>query len=87
MSAHPRQFLVVLDCASSARAQEALRAAVGLGLRGDRVALFVRRTPPPSAAIDRALATLRKLGQEVIAGDDRLLAKRVRAADAVEVWR
>jgi hypothetical protein len=82
-----RRFLVVIDCANAARATEALRAAIGIGLRGDHVAVFLLRTPPKSPSVERALATLRKLGHEVVTGGIAALVTPLRVADAVEVWR
>ena len=73
---------IVVVIAGAERAAEALRAAVGLTLRGDRVDLVARvpldRTDPRVA---RALAALGALGGEVAAS----LAV-VRDADCVEVW-
>ena len=73
---------VVVVVNGAARAAEALRAAVGLTLRGDRVDVVARipldeRDP----ATARALATLRALG-----GDPGAPLAAVREADAVEVW-
>jgi hypothetical protein len=62
---------VVVAAGAPARVREDTRAAVGLGLRGGQVAVWLE---PPAAAhaddpeIARALATLRALGHEVTLG-------------------
>ncbi|WP_428262948.1 hypothetical protein [Haliangium sp.] len=88
-----KHIAVVVAGADPERVAEALRAAVGLSLRGDRVevALAVRpgRADP---RVTRAVATLRALGHRVHdLGDDSAEASAhlralVHAADAVEVW-
>ena len=70
---------VVVVVANAARAPEALRAAVGLTLRGDRVVVVPRVPLPDDPRVARALATLRGTGHLVL---DRL----PETADAVEVW-
>jgi len=79
-----KTLAVVVATDRPARAREALRAAVGLTLRGDAVHV-VLAVPPPGddPAIARALATLRELGHRVSSGDAAAIARR---ADAVEVW-
>ena len=76
-----KQLAIVVRSGELARVREALRAAVGLSLRGDRVVVVCAALPAGDAAIDRAVATLRQLGHEV--GGDMAA---VRSADAVEVW-
>lgn len=61
-----------------ARAAEALRAAVGLTLRGDRVVVSPRCPWPDDPQVVRALALLRELGHTVDAS--------ATSGDAVEVW-
>jgi hypothetical protein len=75
-----RRFVVVV--ASGSRADEALRAAVGLTLRGDRVDV-VRQVPLDETrpATARALAALRALG-----GDPDAPLASLAEADGVEVW-
>jgi len=71
---------VVVQCRDLARVREALRAAVGLCLRGDAVRVYLDEqllTGDPIS--DRALATLRQLGQAINEGE-------VRDCDAAEVW-
>jgi hypothetical protein len=85
VSARPRLICVVIDTADQRRVAEALRAAVGLGLRGDRVHVV---TGPDfdgdaSPAITRATGTLRALGHAVTTTG---AGAAVRGADAVEVW-
>jgi hypothetical protein len=72
---------VVVIVADPARAPEALRAAVGLTLRGDRVAVVPPAAWPDDPRVLRALATLRGLGHDVAAP-----AAVADGADAVEVW-
>lgn len=77
-----KTIAVVIDTTDADRAAEALRAAVGLGLRGDAVAVVVLRkldAAEPRAA--KALAALRAMNQRVDAPLG-VLAE----ADAVEVW-
>jgi hypothetical protein len=71
---------VVVRTRDPARVAEALRAAVGLTLRGARVRVAVA-APPADPASRRALATLRELGHDADAREDEALA-----ADVVEVW-
>jgi len=73
---------VVVRSADEARVAEALRAAVGLTLRGDRVAVY-RAHAVSSPRIDRAVETLRLLGHTV---NDGAPGAALRSADAVEVW-
>ncbi len=72
---------VVVRTLDPARAVEALRAAVGLTLRGDRVVVVPLAPLPDDERVARALGTLRALGHAVDAGPE-ILAQ----ADAVEVW-
>ena len=73
--------VVVIRTVDPERAAEALRAAVGLTLRGARVAVVPLVPLPDDARVARALGTLRALGHVVDATLDVL-----READAVEVW-
>jgi hypothetical protein len=76
-----KPIAVVVDTTDLERAVEALRAAVGLTLRGDPVAVIIRRPLPADPRVDRAVATLRALGHTV--GDD---GGSLAPAAAVEVW-
>jgi predicted RNA-binding Zn ribbon-like protein len=65
-----KRIAVVIDATTAPRVAEALRAAVGLSLRGDRVQVLLTRRATPHAddhdpAIARALATLATLGHTV----------------------
>ena len=78
----PRRLVVVVQTSDPERVAEALRAAVGLSLRGDAISVILL------AAADlneerarRAVATLRGLGHWIDAPLTSL-----READAVEVW-
>ena len=77
-----KRIAVVIKTSNADRAAEALRAAVGLTLRGDRVSVIrVRPLPETDARVARALGALAALGHEV----DASMAV-VHDADAVEVW-
>jgi tRNA 2-thiouridine synthesizing protein A len=73
-----RRIAVVVETRDPAHAAEAIRAAVGLTLRGDRVHVVPRAPLPEDARSQRALATLRAMGHEVgpLSGQP----------DVVEVW-
>lgn len=73
--------VVVVRTLDPARAAEALRAAVGLTLRGDQVAVVPLAPLPDDERTSRAIGTLRALGHDTDAGLDALAA-----ADKVEVW-
>lgn len=79
-----KHIAVIVVARDRARQREALRAAVGLGLRGDRITVCACAGAELDAAdphIARAAATLAQLGHEVVATGE------VPAdADAVEVW-
>lgn len=83
-------LLVVITAADRERVAEALRAALGLGLRGDPVATLLvgprRGDEQADPRIARALGTLARLGRParvVSLADARAAA---RSARAVEVW-
>ena len=78
-------IVVLVRATDDARVAEALRAGLGLTLRGDRVAVFARAPLPAAAA--RAAATLRSFGHQVHEdADTAALDAAIRAAHAVEVW-
>lgn len=92
-----KRIAVIVRAADPDRVAEALRAAVGLGLRGDRVHVVLAAgagAVHDHAQAARALATLRMLGHDVVHApknadgkpDAAAEAQAVRAADAVEVW-
>lgn len=81
---------VIIRTPQRARVAEALRAALGLMLRGDEVLVVLAdaaraATTSQDPAIDRALATLQTLGHLVLVGDAHI-APALRKAHAVEVW-
>ena len=84
-------ILVVVEAGAPARASEALRAAIGLGLRGDPVEVLltgaaVALVDGGDARIARALGTLGELGRPArIAGPDEV-GGRIARARAVELW-
>lgn len=80
----PRNVLVVIRATDPRRAAEAMRAAIGLTLRGDKVATVVPEIHSKDPAIARGIATLLLLKQRVWA--PMKLAELVRAADRIEVW-
>jgi hypothetical protein len=75
-------IVVVIATRDPHRQAEALRAALGLTLRGSRVEVIVD-APLATPLARRAAATLTSFGHGVGAGD---LATAIRAATAVEVW-
>jgi hypothetical protein len=83
-------LLVVIMAADRERVAEALRAALGLGLRGDPVATLL--VGPRSggeqadARIARALGTLARLGRPARVVTLAEAQAAARAARAVEVW-
>jgi len=84
MTQPPKTIAVIVATTSLERVREALRAAVGLTLRGDAVRVVLCQQPPANdPAIQRAVGTLRMLGHTVEHGDANATA---RAADATEVW-
>ena len=81
-----KTILVLLRNDDAARAAEALRGAIGLTLRGDRVVVATGALAAGVLAdprVRRNLEALRSFGHEIRDDDG---AARVRAADAVEVW-
>ena len=79
-----KTIAVIVAAQLPSRQREALRAAVGLTLRGDAVhVVLAADTPADDPAIARAVATLRELGHRVTTGDAAAVARR---ADAAEVW-
>ena len=94
MTGSSKTIAVVLRTGDLHRVAEALRAAIGLGLRGDRIEVFVERESLAAVASDdprivRAIGTLRELGHSLSAQRDRGspdLRTVLARADAVEVW-
>jgi hypothetical protein len=85
-----KRVAVIVRASRPERVAEALRAALGLGLRGDRVEVVVADAALAAIAsghpgIERALATLAQLGHGVARGDAHMAAA-LRRAHAVEVW-
>ena len=78
-------IVVIVRATDEARIAEALRAGLGLTLRGDHVVVFASAPLPASAA--RAAATLASFGHDVVldAPADEL-SRAIRDAHAVEVW-
>jgi hypothetical protein len=85
MSARRQKIIAVVVATTDVpRLREALRAAVGLSLRGDAVRVVLMHEPPADdPLVSRALGTLRELGHQVSRGD---AGRAVRDADATEVW-
>lgn len=81
-------LLVVITARDRERVAEALRAAVGLGLRGDPVEALLVGGPPPvgDPRIVRALGTLERLGRPARTATIEEARAAARAARAVEVW-
>lgn len=76
--------VVVLRTRTADRASEALRAAIGLGLRGETVRVVLCAEPPDDPRVRRAISTLDALGRTPVPADQ--LVDSVRAAARVEVW-
>jgi hypothetical protein len=80
-------IVVVVMATGADRVAEALRAAVGLGLRGDPVdALLVGDPLPEDPRIARALGTLERLGRPARIATLEEARAAARTARAVEVW-
>jgi hypothetical protein len=76
-----KQVVVIIQSTEPDRVREALRAAVGLGLRGDQVRVHAAALDLRDPWITRAVATLAQLGRPVQSGPPQ-----VSDADVVEVW-
>ncbi|RMH38886.1 MAG: hypothetical protein D6689_18340 [Deltaproteobacteria bacterium] len=86
MTGPRKQLCVVVAARRPDRVREALRAAVGLSLRGDAVrVVLATAVDDADPAVRRALGTLRALGHTVTRTSDDPAAA-ARDADAVEVW-
>jgi len=77
------KVLVIVVAVDPHRQAEALRAALGLTLRGATVDVVVT-APPGTPLAERAAATLRSFGHAVTVGAPTSAALAI--ADAVEVW-
>ncbi len=78
-----KRIAIIVRTNQLPRAREALRAAVGLSLRGDQLIVRGDVVDASDPDIARALATLAQLGHDTAV--DAPLAD-ARDADAVEVW-
>ncbi|HTJ43814.1 MAG TPA: hypothetical protein VL463_17025 [Kofleriaceae bacterium] len=77
-------IVVIVKTTDRARIAEALRAALGLTLRGDHVRAFCATLPEEAR---RAADTLRSFGHEVIEhAPDAAIDAAIREARGVEVW-
>lgn len=76
-------IVVVARSRDPQRQAEALRAALGLTLRGARVEVVVEH-PLQSALAERAAATLATFGHSILEAGE--LGAAIDGADAVEVW-
>lgn len=87
-----KRACVIVAATEPARVAEALRAAVGLCLRGGGVKVLcgpaARAVIEAGARADvtRAVATLRELGHDVGAATPATVARAVSAADVIEHW-
>ena len=91
-----KHIAVIVRAGQTERVAEAVRAAVGLGLRGDRIEALLTAPALPALGdprVARAVATLVELGHAVVGADPGgpgagpdAVAAAVRRADAVEVW-
>ena len=78
-------ILVVVRTRDPHRQAEALRAALGLTLRGARIEAVVAG-PLLTPLAHRAAETLRSFGHAVVEADEDALAAALTRADRVEVW-
>lgn len=76
-----KQVVVIIRATEPNRVREALRAAVGLGLRGDRVRVHASALDLDDPWVSRAVAMLAQLGRPVQSEPAQLTD-----ADVVEVW-
>jgi len=79
------RLLVVVRTRDPHRQAEALRAALGLTLRGSGVDVILDE-PPATPLAQRAVDTLLSFGHRVAAASASELAAAIREARAVEVW-
>ncbi|MCG8418291.1 MAG: hypothetical protein MJE77_10150 [Proteobacteria bacterium] len=92
MKSAPAKHIAVVICTGDrARVAEALRAAVGLGLRGDAIDVVMDRparaiVESSDPAIDRAVATLVQLGHRIHRQPAMRSSDLIHRADAIEVW-
>jgi len=85
MTAAPPAILVIVRTRDPHRQAEALRAALGLTLRGARVEVAVDE-PLATALARRAADTLRSFGHPVGPAAGAALAAALARAGRVEVW-
>lgn len=81
-----RRTLVIVESRAAGRIEEALRAALGLTLRGAAVEVWLPEDRPLSPTARRAVAVLASFGHRVGAVAPGEARARLEAADAVEVW-
>lgn len=79
------RILVIATSRDPHRQSEALRAALGLTLRGASVEVALAE-PPLTPLAERAAATLRSFGHAVEPYADDALPAALARADRVEVW-
>lgn len=79
----PKRTLLIVKTVEPTRVEEALRAALGLTLRGASVEVWLPRDRPLTALGRRAVGVLESFGHVVRPSGD---AAALAAADAVEVW-
>ena len=86
-AASRKTIAVIVRSRDPRRIAEALRGAVGLTLRGDRVCVALAPDVPRTGDRDvvRAIATLTSFGYPVSHEPDAI-ARALAEADAVEVW-
>ena len=85
MTATPPLTLIVCRTRDPHRQSEALRAALGVTLRGARVEARVEG-PLLTPLAERAVATLKSFGHLVEQLDEATLGEALHRAHAVEVW-
>ncbi len=80
-----QRIVIVVRATRRERIIEALRAAVGLTLRGASLEVVLAEKVPDGPDLERALAVLTAFGHRVSRHEDRI-GVAVRGADVVEVW-
>lgn len=79
----PKRTLIIVKTEEPARVEEALRAALGLTLRGAAVEVWLPGDRPLTPLGRRAIGVLESFGHAVHPGGD---ATALADADSIEVW-
>lgn len=85
-AAAAQRTLVIVESRAPARIEEALRAALGLTLRGAAVEVWLPADRELTATSRRAVAVLASFGHRVGPVEPSLARAGLAAAAAIEVW-